>query len=144
MAAPCSFPYCRSDAPPQLVDLPICARHAQEVYLAVHDLAQRVTLQDRIAVAPRGSGRAKPGWGMRPGVVYFMRFGYLIKIGFSANLKQRIKDLRPDEVLLTMPGTMQDEKALHERFRRLRERNELFLPGPELTDFIEARKAEAA
>lgn len=139
----CSFPKCKADSAPQLDGIPICSRHAEQVYLAVSDLAKRVTLAQRIATAPPAKGTAKPGYSARPGVVYFARFGYLIKIGFTTSIKDRMRALRPDEVLATMPGTMSDEKALHRRFHRLRERDEMFLPGPELTDYIARLKAAA-
>lgn len=138
----CSFPSCK--APAALDGLPICGRHAQAVYLAVKDKIDRASLAQRKEAARKPNGRPPRLLNSdRPGVVYFARFGHLIKIGFTTDLRARMATLKPDEVLHTTPGTMRDEKALHKRFHRLRERDEYFLPGAELLDFIERDKYAA-
>jgi hypothetical protein len=79
-------------------------------------------------------------------MIYFVQVGWEdgpIKIGYSANLSQRISMLRVAAVntrvwlLSAIPGDMQDEKALHRRFAAHRIRGEYFRPDRELLDFID-------
>jgi hypothetical protein len=73
---------------------------------------------------------AKPSW------VYFVRIGDLIKIGYSTHLEQRFRDLRPDEVLGVVSGTLQDERRCQAAFAHLQEHGEYFRPGADLLAFI--------
>ncbi len=64
-----------------------------------------------------------------------------VKIGYSANVQTRLKDLQtasPFElrVIGTMAGTEEDERAIHQRFRHLHERGEWFRRDPELMQAI--------
>lgn len=60
--------------------------------------------------------------------VYFVRCANLVKIGYTGNLRQRIKDLKKDvawcggslELLLHFPGDRTMEKSLHEFYRKYR------------------------
>ena len=52
----------------------------------------------------------------RPGIVYYMRFGDRIKIGFTTDLRARALNVPNDEVVAAQPGTMRDERDLHQRF----------------------------
>jgi hypothetical protein len=62
----------------------------------------------------------------------------LIKIGFSANIHNRHRWYgKWDRVLLVMPGMLEDEKALHERFARFRARgNEYYKPVRSILEWI--------
>jgi hypothetical protein len=80
-------------------------------------------------------------------LVYFIRNGSRIKIGWSTNLKARLSSLSlpRDSVELTIPGGPSEEDRLHEKFSRERVgRSEWFEASPELEAFIERRKAAAA
>jgi hypothetical protein len=72
------------------------------------------------------------------GVVYYVRRGGFIKIGTTVRLKQRMRDLVPDEILAVRPGSYPLEKKLHERFEHLRApfMREYFRIAPELTEHI--------
>lgn len=107
------------------------------------ELIERSPLAERysITVNKNNGVRPRPLAGQRRGTVYFMRFGDLIKIGYSADLRQRLKALRPDSVLATMPGTMQDERALHARFGPLWDHGEYFRAEPELMAYIDEVRA---
>lgn len=72
----------------------------------------------------------------RPSVVYYMRFGNRVKIGFSTNLRSRMATLCPDEVLAIEPGYQGEERAQHVRFAELREEGEFFRMNRELVDHI--------
>lgn len=81
-------------------------------------------------------------------VVYFVERDGFVKIGTTANLPDRLRDLGrgsstiegmsvgPVTLLATLPGDHLVEKRLHLRFERLRVGGEWFLPDQELNDFI--------
>jgi hypothetical protein len=80
-------------------------------------------------------------------LVYFIRNGSRIKIGWTTNLKGRLLGLSlpRDAVALTVPGGPAEETLMHNRFRSARVgRTEWFEATPELEEFIEHRKAAAA
>lgn len=55
-----------------------------------------------------------------PGVVYYLLVGTLIKIGWTSDLRQRLKAYPPDtKVLAVHPGTLETEKQMHTRFAHL-------------------------
>ncbi len=63
--------------------------------------------------------------------VYFLRCGDWVKIGFSTDPTRRVREITtkvPYEIttLLTVPGTMQDEKRLHRALERFRINGEWF------------------
>lgn len=73
--------------------------------------------------------------------IYFLRYGDLIKIGFSSNLRQRIASVIqsiPGEVsfLGHMPGDREVEAHLHDRFGEHRFSGEWFRACPDILDAI--------
>jgi len=110
---------------------PLCREHLFRAWFAYQSHASdALRLEMESARTTRAERRAETG------VVYFMRFGDRIKIGFTGNLQQRLVDVPHDELLLTMPGTMADEKRCHAAFAHLRETGEWFRAEPDLLDFI--------
>lgn len=77
------------------------------------------------------------------GVVYYLAFNGLIKIGTSTNVKSRISSLPHDELLATEPGSYELEKQRHRQFHHLRYKGEWFNPGPELQAHITQLKENA-
>ncbi|MER8810457.1 GIY-YIG nuclease family protein [Mesorhizobium australicum] len=83
-------------------------------------------------------------------VVYFVKSGPTIKIGYSANLPRRLRELkyirpapggrRPVELLGTIPGDIKVEARVHARFWHYKTSrhplSEWFLDTPELRRFI--------
>jgi hypothetical protein len=64
-------------------------------------------------------------------VVYYMRVGNRVKIGYTTNLAARISAVMPEEVLATEPGGPQLESVRHRQFADLREASEWFrMEGP--------------
>lgn len=64
-------------------------------------------------------------------VVYYMRVGNRVKIGFTTNLTARIAQVMPEEVLTTEPGGRLLEDVRHRQFADLRVAREWFrLEGP--------------
>jgi hypothetical protein len=73
---------------------------------------------------------------MKRHVVYYMRFGPVIKIGTTDDLRRRAQTLKPDEVLAAEPGGRDLETKRHHQFARHRAERELFFPAPELRAHI--------
>jgi hypothetical protein len=70
-----------------------------------------------------------------------------VKIGFSANPEDRLAALQtahPRKLLLVgfMPGSLAEEKFLHEKFSHLRLNGEWFSISDDLMDYIEDLKAD--
>ena len=78
-----------------------------------------------------------------PGWVYYLRVGDLIKIGWSADIKKRLKAYPPNaELLGAQVGTRQDEAAMHGKFISLLAKGrEWFHPGSQLLEHIAAGPA---
>lgn len=80
----------------------------------------------------------------RTGFVYFIQAeaGGLIKIGFATDVTGRLDTLQTGSpvklvVVGSMPGVIQDESGLHERFAHLRRHGEWFESADDLLRFIE-------
>jgi hypothetical protein len=76
------------------------------------------------------------------GIVYFIRQGALVKIGFTTNLARRMKELTTTSahnltVIKTVPGTMELEAFFHDRFKALHHRNEWFRHRGDLVAFLQ-------
>lgn len=75
-------------------------------------------------------------------IIYFLAGddGF-IKIGFTTNLRKRLRSLRTGSpkqlrIRLTIPGTRDDERELHRRFAAHQERGEWFRLAEPIADFI--------
>ena len=89
------------------------------------------------------SQRRPVRWTTR-GLIYFLRIGDRVKIGFTTSLDARIQALQigspdPFELLGSVPGIKAEEKDAHEIFARDRVAGEWFALTPELQEYI-ARK----
>lgn len=85
------------------------------------------------------------GWG---GYVYFVTDGVAIKIGHASSPRSRLGELQVShhvelQLMHDMPGKLEDEFKLHERFRHLHIRGEWFRREPELLDYIEELREAA-
>jgi len=78
--------------------------------------------REREAAARAALDALKPGsYGDAPGgVVYYIRRGKYVKIGTTTNLRNRMRDLMPDEVLAVEPGSYDLEATLHATFAKIR------------------------
>lgn len=72
----------------------------------------------------------------RTSVVYYMKFGQTVKIGFSTNLPLRVSALKPEAVVAIEPGKHGDEHGQHVRFAEKRLHGEFFQLDRELIDHI--------
>ena len=74
---------------------------------------------------------------MDQGIVYYIRRGGLIKIGYTARFVNRMRALAPDELLAVEPGNLRLEAGRHQQFAAFRvEGREWFAPEPELLAHI--------
>jgi hypothetical protein len=85
----------------------------------------------------------------KPAYVYFVRIGKFIKIGFTTNLRGRLKSFRgasaePIEVLLIIPGGRELEQRLHALFCEDRISNGFFRNEFLLNEFIHGGKDDVA
>lgn len=124
---------------------PICMTHVAELYSFAHQAFtwQGRLMQDRDQVVPPLPSTDEPT------VYYLATFG-LVKIGWSATLRTRLRIYMPDNCLLaTEPGSLTTERRRHVQFERFRvaarrgddtyrgkRRRELFYPAPELIAHI--------
>lgn len=83
--------------------------------------------------------------------IYFIQRGPdgPIKIGITAKVERRMSTLQTSNserlsLMATMPGTVDDEAALHKRFASIRLTGEWFESEPELLKFIATLKSEVA
>ena len=123
---------------------PLCAHHARRVYLQVKELMEGAGWREMSQAArpPQQGGRKPAHYTSQVGQVYFARCGDLIKIGFSTNLKQRLRDIGADELLLSFEGTREKEKNMHAAFGPSWSHGEYFHPTPALLDYIAGKTAK--
>ncbi|MEJ6488106.1 GIY-YIG nuclease family protein [Leucobacter sp. USCH14] len=87
----------------------LCPHCHEPIALLSAELAAREAAEEASAhVAPRENPKV--------GVVYYMRFGDRIKIGFTEDLRARAKQIPNDEVVAAEPGTMSLERQRHLAF----------------------------
>ena len=135
----CVYNGCNVSPHPEL-SAPLCMDHAKKITVQVM-LLNNTTVTQATPNFGRTNARKiaepyAPGGRSRDGLVYFIRFGDRIKIGFTTSLKNRMKGLPYDEILALIPGTVSDEKKLHKKFDDIRITGEWFDHDHRLTDFI--------
>jgi hypothetical protein len=124
----CTWPKCYH-RPWKSRGFPICGEHARFIAYAmgqsdaVRPLQELVyELRSKVVHLTSELERQKqPPKAKKPvpqdGVIYYLRVGSYIKIGWASVLTKRMKAYPPDSVLMaTEPGTRKDESALHRKF----------------------------
>lgn len=76
-------------------------------------------------------------------LVYYMRVGDRIKIGFTTNLRNRIAVIGPEEVMAVELGGREVEQERHRQFRHLHSHLEWFRYEHDLVDHVEKLRAAA-
>lgn len=74
-----------------------------------------------------------------PGHIYYLLVGELIKIGYTKNMEQRMRQYPPNSKLLAVhPGTMRTERQMHSMFfNSIAKGKEWFAVTPSLVKHIE-------
>jgi hypothetical protein len=70
-------------------------------------------------------------------VVYYARLGNRCKIGYTHDLKRRMTDIQPEELLATEPGGAVTEDQRHQQFKALRVVGEWFRYEGSLVEHVE-------
>lgn len=142
----CAMPLCKADALRHNgVSLGICLtcsfavlnyfKEQEEQPAITHAAAdreiKRIILQQR-SLAETETRRISPGW------VYYILIADRIKIGYSIDVKRRLRSYPPDSPLLAMhPGTKLLESEMHAKFAGSKAAGrEWFLDTPELRQHI--------
>jgi hypothetical protein len=123
----CCWPSCEGETGP--VDGPLCEYHLT----AAFRIYRQTYMRDVDDAVQGAFARVQPPVPLseRDGVVYFVRFQNLVKIGFTTNLPSRMVAIPHEEVLGTVAGTLADEKRCHAAFAHLRVKGEWFRPETE-------------
>lgn len=130
----------------------MCQEHALQVWATVQEMIDPATLRD-IAYDRVAPDEEKNPELYEPipisesaGVVYFIRVGDLIKVGFSSDLSRRMKAYPPDaEVLAYYSGSFAEEQQTHQLLSAHRaKRREWYHPTPEVMAAVEDAKARQA
>lgn len=137
----CSVLPCRETIPWN-APAPVCRAHGIEIAKEYADVLRSLENQKRKAYFTGVESR-KPAEMRLAGreVVYYVRIGSYIKIGYTRRLQQRIRQLRADfeDLLAVEDGNRDLESERHHQFRsdRLDMRRENFQPSPALMAHIE-------
>lgn len=103
--------------------------------------AARLKLQQAEELAAAKEAHATGAAVPAESVVYYMRVGNRVKIGYSTNLASRIASVMPEEVLAVEPGGRLLEGVRHRQFAELRVTREWFRHESPLTEHIEKLQA---
>ena len=107
--------------------------------LSVAELQRQRTKFERSREQRRTVAKVMEGAGNADGLVYYIRINGQIKIGYTADLRQRSRNYPPgSELLAVEPGTLYTERDRHQQFHRsLARGREWFTPTPDLLDHID-------
>lgn len=108
----CCWPKCQK---PAVEAVPMCTAHLFIAHAQYGVILNGMTTFNPAPQqpAPEPITPAPP----RHGVVYYLRSGGYIKIGWASDLGKRMRSYPPDSLLLaTHPGTKADESAAHRKF----------------------------
>jgi hypothetical protein len=126
---------------------PICIEHAAAVlqflrgyieYFESAPLELRLLALDKTHVVEKNEAKMAEKQRAPHELIYYLQVGALIKIGYTARLKQRLAAYPPDSRLLAFePGNMGLEERRHRQFSaHLKHGKEWFKPAPELIEHI--------
>lgn len=90
--------------------------------------------------------RARAEFMTKPGIIYYLQVGDLVKIGYSSDLPRRMKQYPPHAILLAQhPGTRETERDMHQKLAtKLAKGREWFRVCSEVEAHIENVKATYA
>lgn len=147
----CAWRRCPSTVASDLHEhMPLCFGHAEIVRRMVVREHERVAAlwsprrrDDREAAEAAVAEEARKER-ERSEVIYYAQIGGHIKIGWTGRLEQRMRSYPPNTTLLAVhPGTREDEKLLHRKFKvHLSHGNEWYPLVPVILDHIKRVIAE--
>ncbi|WP_185972900.1 GIY-YIG nuclease family protein [Aeromicrobium piscarium] len=125
--------------------LGVCFDHGIAIwdYLDEHratDILEEMRMLRRLRAAQDAEDERRRVESIRqaPGWIYYVLVGDRVKIGYSVDVKRRLRAYPPDSPLLAVhPGTKQLESEMHEKFAGSRAAGrEWFLDTPEMRQHI--------
>lgn len=139
----CVWPECREPLSSFRIG-PLCMFHAWAIYEAVERSDALPVTDARLAVSERRKAERDRQQelartrGQLPGWIYYIRTDGKVKIGYSADVRQRMRSYPPESELLAVhPGTRNLEADMHRRFVGSRAAGrEWFRETPDLTEHI--------
>lgn len=143
----CAYPRCENPIARYVAQSSIlCKGHALDLWIAyenAHQNREQITdyrLNRTLEERRRHHREAELAESrlVAPGWVYYLRIGDQIKIGFSTDVKQRVRQYPPEATLLAVhPGTLTLEAEMHQRFAAARAAGrEWFHPHNDLMEHI--------
>lgn len=144
----CRMPHCNDGVYRNNDDdrIAVCRYHAIKIWAVIDKTSDRKPLTEiqmnrhlRQARADQERIDELESRRVQPGTVYYLQVGEHVKIGFTADLKQRMKAYPPTSKLLAAhPGTRHLEGEMHRTFGGSRAAGrEWFLDTPELRRHID-------
>ena len=96
--------------------------------------AERKRKADALAATWKGQRWIEAGW------VYYLQVGRLVKIGYTRDIEQRMRQYPPNSSLLAVhPGTPKVEREMHHKFLHLLNKGrEWFTIAPDLVEHVES------
>ena len=147
LAADCCVPDCE-DTSHEDAPFPICSAHYADIIRhfrhTVRGNGYTSDLYGNWEIPMSLMADDAPSESTPTHVIYFIRFGTLVKVGITNSIVRRLTELPHDEVLGVIPGTHADEKDWHRRLREHRHSGEWFKLTPEVRQAIETRLAKQA
>lgn len=144
----CAWGSCRN--PRYDAHIPICPSHIEVAHVIFERETDPERAESRYWVTPnwaRDPDRKPLPEKKKPpteGVIYYIRSGGHIKIGWTSDLAKRMRAYPPDTTLLAVePGTRKDENRTHKRFAHLLTHGREWFPlAPQILEHIDRVKAE--
>lgn len=148
----CCWPKCRNTTR-NYADIPMCPDHLNHVTRLTAERRKAEgdailsTLEDaahgdsrEVRNRAQSTGRLPRDCTPREGVVYYVRVGQHIKIGYSKDLNRRMRAYPPDSTVLGVEiGDTELERQRHARFEHHRALGrEWFIDCPDIREFIDA------
>lgn len=135
----CSYPRCPRPVT-TYVDMRICNSHVHQV---VDEVKRREPERFVVVRTVRPKVEEKPKRNLpKDGTIYYLEHDGHIKIGWTSDLRRRMRQFPPGAALLaTEPGTQSDERKVHRKFKVHRTHgNEWFAAVPSLKHHVEMVK----
>lgn len=135
---PCLVELCSRDSSDRY-DVPLCHEHVLSIWAMVDEDMRAYGMGAEAVEA--GYQARRPQSNAIIGIIYCLRIGDYIKIGWTGNLERRLGQYPPNAKLLAWEnGSRKDERELHRRFSAyLASGREWFNPASEILAYIAER-----
>lgn len=126
----CNIDHCEAGAS-ERVGIALCERHIEKAW-AAYQVLMGATVPNKLPDPERDRQSLDAR-----GTVYVVRVQDMIKIGWTSDPHNRMRQLQPDAILYNKPGTRRDEYQLQARcMDHLVKGREWFDTSPSMIDFV--------